>query len=112
MTEIGHPIGPGERAKFLARKAVLPQSEWQVICEERMADTAYRQAEAPATPAAEELAARIQAKFRQGVADAVQQAHNADLPVPVLGDDGRVAWLHPDGVVRAVRDIHNGEGQG
>jgi hypothetical protein len=55
-------------------------------------------------PVVADVAARLEAEFRQGVAKAIRQAHDADVPVPVLGDDGGIAWLHPDGVVRATRD--------
>jgi len=67
---------------------------------------------APLSPQAEDVAGWLEAKFRQGVDEAIQQAHQADIPVPVLGDDGNVAWLHPDGIVRPSRDTGQGGGQG
>jgi hypothetical protein len=50
-------------------------------------------------PTGADLAARIEAGFRQAANQAIQDAHAAELAVPVLGSDGRAAWLHPDGAV-------------
>lgn len=75
-----------------------------------MADTALLQSEAPPAPAIEDIAARLEAKFREGVSEAIQHAHAANLPVPVLGADNQVAWLHPDGSVRATREPMHGGG--
>ena len=50
-------------------------------------------------PAGADLAARIEAGFRQAAHQAVRDAHAAELAVPVLGSDGRAVWLNPDGTV-------------
>ena len=57
----------------------------------------------PARPA-RDFASHVEAEFRQGAMRAVRRAHDAHIPVPVLGEDGRLAWLHPDGVTRPSRD--------
>ena len=54
---------------------------------------------------AKDTAARLEAAFRTGASEAIRRAHEANISMPVIGEDGRVAWLHPDGIVRPVRDI-------
>ncbi len=66
-----------------------------------MADQTHKRTETTTA----ELAERLQAAFRRATADAIHQAHQAHLPVPVLGQDGQIAWLHPDGVSRPTRDV-------
>ncbi|MSP03018.1 MAG: hypothetical protein EXR07_18525 [Acetobacteraceae bacterium] len=48
--------------------------------------------------------ARLEAAFREAATNAIHQAHEANLPVPVVDDHGQLAWLHPDGVQRPTRD--------
>ncbi len=56
----------------------------------------------PDAPASQldELAAQIEAGFRDAAALAIREAHGAGVPVAVLNGAGRPAWLHPDGTVR------------
>jgi hypothetical protein len=56
-------------------------------------------------PAPEEVASRLQEAFGAAAADAVRQTHQAGHAVPVLGPADRLVWLHPDGTVRATRDL-------
>jgi len=58
---------------------------------------------AQAEPPARSLGKYVEARFRDGVAQAVEQAHAANVPIAVLTDDNEVAWLHPDGIVRRTR---------
>jgi hypothetical protein len=71
-----------------------------------------RPALVPSTQAAEPVAKWLEGKFRQGVDQAIRSAHDANLPVAILGDDGRLAWLHPDGIVRPTRDTGDVNGPG
>jgi hypothetical protein len=52
----------------------------------------------------EEIAARLESGFRQAAAEAIQQAHEANLPVPIVDTAGDLAWLHPDGAIYPSRD--------
>jgi hypothetical protein len=45
------------------------------------------------------LGLRIEVGFRDAAGEAVHQALSQGVPVATLVD-GRVAWLHPDGVIR------------
>ena len=47
------------------------------------------------------LGKAVEAGFRDAAAQAVDEAHRANVPVTVMTDDGGVAWLYPDGTVRA-----------
>ena len=58
---------------------------------------------APAEPKVRALGRNVEAQFREAAAQAMQQAHAANVPVAVLTEDNEVAWLHPDGVVRPTR---------
>jgi len=49
------------------------------------------------------LGKQVEAQFRQAAAQAVEQAHAANVPVAILTEDNQVAWLHPDGIVRPTR---------
>jgi len=51
----------------------------------------------------EDQATGLEAYFRAAVTESVRQAHEAGVPVPVLGQEAAVAWLHPDGIVRSSR---------
>ena len=42
------------------------------------------------------MAEAIEAGFQAAAAQAIQEAHNAGLSVPVLGMVDKVAWLPPD----------------
>jgi hypothetical protein len=46
------------------------------------------------------LGKAVEAGFCDAAAQAVGEAHRADVPVAVMTDDGAVAWLYPDGTVR------------
>jgi len=60
---------------------------------------------APAVgPSTDQMAAEIEAGFRNAASRAIRSAHQRNVPVPVEGDAGQVAWLHPDGITRASRD--------
>jgi hypothetical protein len=52
----------------------------------------------------DDVATRLEAAFRAGAADAIQQAHDAGLAVPVLDKADRLAWIHPDGSVQPARE--------
>jgi hypothetical protein len=54
-------------------------------------------------PPVRALGNAIEAGFRKATAQAVQQAHASNVPVAILTDDNKVAWLHPDGIVRRTR---------
>jgi hypothetical protein len=51
-------------------------------------------------PPARALGKAVEAGFCDAAAQAVGEAHRADVPVAVMTDDGAVAWLYPDGTVR------------
>jgi len=55
------------------------------------------------TGSIEDQATRLEAYFKAAVAESVRHAHAAGVPVPVLGQEAPVAWLHPDGIVRSSR---------
>ena len=76
------------------------------ITEKAQSQRAVKTAEPRAGTArpVEDFASHAEAAFRQGARQAVRRAHDAGIPVPVLGEDGRLAWLHPDGVTRPSRD--------
>jgi hypothetical protein len=46
------------------------------------------------------IAAKLEAAFRASAKDAIQQAHQAGLAVPVLDKADRLVWIHPDGSVQ------------
>ena len=55
---------------------------------------------ASAKPSVRSLGKAVEAGFRNAAAQAVREAHQAGVPVSVTTEDGRVAWLYPDGSVR------------
>jgi hypothetical protein len=55
-------------------------------------------------PVTADVAMRLREAFREAASDAIRRAHDAGIPVSVLGDDGKIAWLHPDGIVRPGPD--------
>jgi len=55
-------------------------------------------------PPARLIGKRIEAGFRDAAKAAVREALAAAVPIAVMTDDEQVAWLHPDGVVRASPD--------
>jgi hypothetical protein len=55
-------------------------------------------------PPARVIGKRIEARFRDAAKTAVRDALAAAVPVAVMTDDEQVAWLHPDGIVRASPD--------
>lgn len=46
------------------------------------------------------LGKAVEAGFCDAAAQAVNEAHQANVPVAIMTDDGGVAWLYPDGTVR------------
>ena len=50
----------------------------------------------PRTMTTAAMAEAIEAGFQAAAAQAIQEAHNAGLSVPVLGMVDKVAWLPPD----------------
>jgi imidazolonepropionase-like amidohydrolase len=52
-------------------------------------------------PPARALGKAVEAGFRDAAAQAVAEAHRAGVPVAIATDDGGVAWLYPNGTVRA-----------
>ena len=57
-----------------------------------------------AEPAARAVGRQIEAGFRDATTSAVDQSLAAGIAVAVLTDRRKVAWLHPDGVVRRTRE--------
>jgi hypothetical protein len=55
----------------------------------------------PVEPPARALGKAVEAGFAAAAAQAVDEAHRANVPVAIATDDGGVAWLYPDGTVRA-----------
>lgn len=55
------------------------------------------QVEPPIRP----LGRQVETEFRKAAAKAIDDAHAARVPVAILTDEGQVAWLYPDGTVRA-----------
>ena len=55
------------------------------------------QVEPPIRP----LGKRVETEFREAAAKAIDDAHAARVPVAILTDEGQVAWLSPEGTVRA-----------
>jgi len=52
----------------------------------------------------DDIAARPKAAFRAGATDAIQQAYDPGLVVPLLDTADRLAWNHPDGGVQPARE--------
>jgi hypothetical protein len=57
--------------------------------------------EAVAAPPARAIGTRIEAGFQDAADTARREALAAGIPVAILTEHDRLAWLHPDGIVRS-----------
>ncbi len=65
-------------------------------------DTPVLLSDAPrSTP---DVARAVLQGFERAAAAAIDQAHQANLPVAIADESGELVWLHPDGIVRRSRD--------